>query len=70
MLRTVWQGPHECYIFIGHAIDSTHCRHMLSAHAHNLALYVGKGCQLSTGAAALISMQKDVDADAIHTAAM
>jgi hypothetical protein len=45
-------------------IDSTHCRQVLSAHAHNLAQYPGKGRQLSTGATALISMQIDTDVDA------
>jgi hypothetical protein len=34
--------------------------YVLSAHAHNLAQYAGNGRQLSTGAAALISMQIDV----------
>jgi hypothetical protein len=41
---------------------------VLSAHVHNLSQYVGKGHQLSTGAAALISI--DVDADAMRTRGM
>jgi hypothetical protein len=41
-------------------IDSTHCSLLI------LAQYPGKGRQLSTGAAALISMQIDVDADAMR----
>ena len=42
MLRIVWQGPRALQIlcFVGH---TTH--YMLSAHAHNLAQYVGKGHQ-------------------------
>ncbi len=43
---------------------------MLSAHVHNLAQYAGKGCQLSIGTAALISMQIDIDADATRVQGM
>jgi hypothetical protein len=64
MLRFYWPRlstlPTAGYIYV------------LSAHAHNLAQYASKGCQLSTGAAALISMQivLDVDADATRARGM
>jgi hypothetical protein len=39
MLRTIWQGVANASFLLVTPINSTHC----SAHAHNLAQYVGKG---------------------------
>ena len=46
MLRIVWQGPQASQILhfgilLATPMDTTY--HVLSAHAHNLAQYVGKG---------------------------
>ena len=53
--------------FIGHAYQPHPL--VLSAHVHNLAEYVGKGCQQAHySTTALISVQIDTpqDADAAH----
>ena len=69
MLQIVWQGPQASQTLRLYwpclSTLPTACQ-CASAHAHNLAQYIGKGHQLHmhAAAAALISMQIDVDADA------
>ena len=46
---------HECrkyFILLAMPNNTTH--HVLSAHAHNLAQYVGKGCQQAYGLCVLL----------------
>jgi hypothetical protein len=76
MLRIIWQGPQasqNAAFSLATPIDSTH--HVLSAHAHNLPQYVGKGrrlqaLQLSRYHLYNNIMQMDMDTDATRARGM
>jgi hypothetical protein len=62
MLRIIWQGPRasQTLRFDWPRLSTLPTAgHVLSAHAHNLAQYVGKGCQLAAAASShLYAMRK------------